>query len=121
MRLIRFPLEDLERVPFEAGAPAADRLIAGAPVFRTWTFDARDDDTLYSGVWESTPGKWRVVYDEWEFCSLLSGRSIVTRDGHPPEVLGSGDSFILEPGFQGTWEVIDTTRKLFVVRLAPNR
>lgn len=121
MRLIRFPLEDLERVPFEAGAPAADRLIAGTPVFRTWTFDARDDDTLYSGVWESTPGKWRVVYDEWEFCSLLSGRSVVTRDGHPPEVLGSGDSFVLEPGFQGTWEVIDTTRKLFVVRLAPNR
>jgi len=121
MRLLRFPLKDLEVVPFETGGPPAERLIAGAPVFRTWTFDARDDDTLFSGVWESTPGKWRVDYDEWEFCSLLSGRSVVTRDGQPPEMLAPGDSFILEPGFQGTWEVVEPTRKLFVIRLAPTR
>jgi uncharacterized cupin superfamily protein len=117
MGLLRFPLTELETASFETGSPDASRVLSGHPVFRTWTVDARDDDTLFSGVWESTPGKWRIVYDEWEFCSILSGRSIVTRDGEAPEVFGPGDSFIIEPGFTGTWEVVSTTRKLFVVRL----
>ena len=117
MGLLRFPLTELETASFETGSPDASRVLSGHPVFRIWTLDARDDDTLFSGVWESTPGKWRIVYDEWEFCSILSGRSIVTRDGETPEVFGPGDSFIIEPGFTGTWEVVSTTRKLFVVRL----
>jgi uncharacterized cupin superfamily protein len=117
MNMLRFPLGDLDRLPSESGAPVPDRVISGSPRFRTWTFDARDGDTLFSGVWESTPGKWRISYDEWEFCSILSGRSIVTRDGGSGEMLVAGDVFILEPGFAGTWETVETTRKVFVVRL----
>jgi uncharacterized cupin superfamily protein len=117
MNFLRFPLSDLESVPSEAGAPAPDRIVSGNPVFRTWTLDARDNDTLFSGVWESTPGKWRITYDEWEFCSILSGRSIITHeDGREMSVAG-GDSFIIEPGFRGWWETVETTRKIFVIRL----
>jgi uncharacterized cupin superfamily protein len=105
MNVLRFPLGDLEKLECEAGAPAPER------------FDARDGDTLFSGVWESTPGKWRIAYDEWEFCSILSGRSVVTRDGGRQEILVAGDTFIIEPGFTGTWETVETTRKVFVVRL----
>jgi hypothetical protein len=117
MSILRFPLDKLETMAFEIGAPLPERIISGAPVFRTWVFDTRDADTLFSGVWESTPGKWRIAYDEWEFCSILSGRSCVTRDGGRPEILVAGDTFIIEPGFSGTWETLETTRKLFVVRL----
>jgi uncharacterized cupin superfamily protein len=117
MNFLRFPIPDLDSIPSENGAPAPERLVSGNPVFRTWTLDARDNDTLFSGVWESTPGKWRISYDEWEFCSILSGRSIITHeDGREMRVAG-GDAFIIEPGFRGWWETIETTRKIFVVRL----
>ena len=117
MDLVRFPLVDLERMPFEAGAPNADRLIAGAPAFRTWTFEKSADGKLFAGVWESTPGKWHIVYEEWEYCSILSGVSVITRDGEAPLRVDAGDVFVIRPGFTGTWEVVETTRKLFVVRV----
>ena len=64
----------------EAGGPAPGRLISGDPKFRTWNVEEQPGG-LYAGVWESTPGKWRVSYDEWEYCRILSGVSIVTEDG----------------------------------------
>ena len=114
---VSFPLSDLETRPFETGAPATGRQISGAPQFRTWTFEETGDGKLFAGVWESTPGKWRIVYDEWEYCSILSGVSVITREGGAPHRVAAGDAFVLQPGFEGTWEVVETTRKLFVVRL----
>ncbi|MFV0515124.1 MAG: cupin domain-containing protein [Jhaorihella sp.] len=95
--------------------PAADRVIAGDPVFTTWNLEDRDG--ICCGVWESTPGKIRIVYEEWEYCRILAGRSIITEDGGTPREVGPGDSFMLRPGFSGTWEVIETTRKDYVIRL----
>jgi uncharacterized protein len=115
--LLKFPLDRLDGAPFEDGAPLESRLLAGHPKFRTWTFEEAPDSKLFAGVWESTPGKWRIVYDEWEYCSIISGVSIVTRDGEAPTHFGAGDAFVIQPGFEGTWEVVETTRKLFVVRL----
>ena len=117
MGLFQFPLERLEQEPFEAGAPSVDRLIHGSPRFRTWNFDTHDGESLFSGVWESTPGKWRIRYDEWEFCSILAGVSEIEGDDGTRLRVGAGDSFVLRPGFNGTWEVIETTRKLYVVKI----
>jgi uncharacterized cupin superfamily protein len=117
VKIVRFPLDRLEQEAFEAGAPAAERLIAGGPQFRTWTFEEASDGKTFAGVWESTPGKWRIVYDEWEYCSILNGISVVTPDGGAPQHLRAGDAFVIQPGFAGTWEVVETTRKLFVVKL----
>ena len=99
----------------ETDRPAADRLISGNPVFTTWNLEERAG--LYCGIWQSTPGKWRIVYDEWEYCRILEGRSIITEDGGPAHEVRAGDSFILRPGFSGTWEVIETTVKDYVIRL----
>jgi uncharacterized protein len=117
MNFVRFPLDELEGAPFERGAPKPERVIAGAPAFRTWTFEESADGKLFAGVWESTPGTWRISYDEWEYCSILSGVSVVTRDGEAPRRVRTGDAFVIQPGFVGTWEVVETTRKLFVVRM----
>jgi uncharacterized protein len=117
MMITAFPLARLDEVPFETGAPLAERLLKGAPAFRTWTFEETPDGKVFAGVWESTPGKWRIVYDEWEYCSLLSGVSILTREGGAPQRVTAGDAFVIQPGFEGTWEVVETTRKLFVIRL----
>ena len=107
---------DLTSVEPEEGAPAPDRLLSGDPRFRTWNVEEADGG-LYAGVWESTPGKWRIVYEEWEYFRILSGYSIVTNDNGEVIHLRAGDSLILRPGFSGTWEVVETTRKDYVIRL----
>lgn len=114
--LLQFPLDRLNVLPLESGAPMLSRLISGSSAFRTWTFETRDDGTLFAGAWESSPGKWRIEYDEWVFCTLLSGVSVVCPDDGQACRLIAGDSFVIRPGFKGTWEALETTRKLFVVK-----
>ncbi|SDC64014.1 cupin domain-containing protein [Ruegeria marina] len=99
----------------ETERPAPEKVISGDPVFTTWNLE--ESDGLYCGIWSATPGKWRVSYDEWEYCRILSGYSVLTdADGHTRD-LRAGDSFIIRPGFSGTWEVIETTTKDYVIRL----
>ncbi|TPP10687.1 cupin domain-containing protein [Rhizobium glycinendophyticum] len=100
----------------EEGAPAPDRLISGDPRFTTWNIEEAEGG-VYAGIWQSTPGKWRILYDEWEYFHILEGHSVVTEEGGAPIHLRAGDRLILRPGFKGTWEVLETTRKDYVIRL----
>ena len=106
---------DIDGIEPETGAPAADRLISGNPVFSTWNLEEAEGG-LYAGLWQSTPGKWRISYDEWEYFHILSGLSVVTEEGGKPITLRAGDRLVLRPGFKGTWEVIETTLKDYVIR-----
>ncbi len=108
---------DIAGIEPEEGAPAPDRLISGAPQFRTWNVEEREGG-LYAGIWESTPGKWNIRYDEWEFCHILSGVSVIAEDGGVTRTVREGDSFVLRPGFKGSWEVLETTRKQYVILAA---
>jgi uncharacterized cupin superfamily protein len=105
-----------EGIEPEQGVPAPDRLISGSPRFRTWNAEEADGG-LYAGVWEATPGKWRIEYTEWEFCHILSGVSVIAEEGGEARTVRAGDSFVLRPGFKGTWEVLETTRKEYVIRV----
>lgn len=107
---------DISGIAPEEGRPAADRLIAGDPIFTSWNIEEAEGG-LYSGIWQSTPGKWRIQYDEWEYFHILEGHSIVTADDGEIFDLKAGDRLILRPGFKGTWEVVETTRKDYVIRL----
>jgi uncharacterized protein len=98
----------------ETARPAPDRLVAGDPVFTTWNVEEREG--LYCGLWRCTPGKWRVSYDEWEYCRIISGLSVLTEDGGAARIVRAGDSFVIRPGFKGTWEVMETTVKDYVIR-----
>ena len=113
--MTRFLTMSTEGIDPEEGAPDPGRVLSGDPRFRTWNLEERDG--LYAGVWEATPGKWRIAYDEWEYCRILEGRSIITSSDGVAVEAGAGDSFVLRPGFEGTWEVIETTRKEYVIRL----
>jgi uncharacterized cupin superfamily protein len=112
----KFLTIDTDAAEPEMGAPAAERVISGNPQFRTWNAEEAEGG-LYAGVWEATPGKWRIEYDEWEFCHILSGVSVVTEDGGAEHILRAGDAFVLRPGFKGSWQVLETTRKEYVIRL----
>lgn len=99
--------------PGQESRPPADRVIAGDPVHTTWSVEERDG--VYAGVWQSTPGSWRVLYDEWEYCRILSGRSVIVGDDGSEMVLGPGDSTVIRPGFSGVWTVEQTTQKDYVI------
>jgi len=115
--LVRFDPHALDPGAAEAGAPSPDKVVEGAPATLTWTLNESADGKTFAGVWEATPGAWRIRYDEWEYCAILSGESEIARDGHPPRRLKAGDHLVIEPGFEGVWRVLATTRKTFVVRL----
>ena len=101
----------------EADAPARDRIEAGEPRTTTWVASETPDGKVMAGLWEATPGRWRVEYDEWESCTVLSGVSILRGDDGTDVTVRAGDSFVIEPGFKGSWEVVETTRKVFTVKL----
>lgn len=98
----------------ETSRPDPERIVSGDPVHTTWNVEDRDG--LFCGLWQSTPGAWRVSYSEWEYIHLLEGVSILHEDGGPSTTLRKGDSLILRPGFSGVWEVLETTVKDYVIR-----
>lgn len=96
--------------------PAAERLIAGDPSFKTWAADASCGDQVNTGVWEASPGTYRAIRGEtFEFCHLLQGVIELTEEGQDPRIFRAGDSFLMKPGFVGTWKTIETARKIYVV------
>lgn len=111
---------DISSIEPDDGGPDPDLVVKGHPRIRTWVVEERSADRLYAGVCEATPGAWRIVCEEWKFYSILAGVSVIHESGvETPRILRAGDSFILRPGFSGIWEVVETTRKLFVVSLPP--
>jgi uncharacterized cupin superfamily protein len=99
------------------GGPAEDRLVEGNPVQRSWDYEATSDDNVIAGVWESEAGAWTSIKGEtWELCHILSGVSVIEEEGKPPLRLTAGDTFVMRPGFVGVWRVIETTRKVYVIK-----
>lgn len=109
-----FDLDNLG-TPEESKA-APERLIAGDPSFKTWALDESRNGSVDSGVWEATPGVTRSAKgDSFEFCHILQGVVELTEDGKPPVTYRAGDSFVMKPGFTGTWRTIETVRKIYVI------
>lgn len=98
----------------ELTRPDPAKVVVGDPVHTTWSLE--ETDGLYAGLWQSTPGKWRVSYAEWEYFRILSGHSILTAADGTVTHMHAGDSLILRPGFAGEWEVVETTLKDYVIR-----
>lgn len=90
-----------------------ERLVEGNPSYKTWEQDNVGNGRIRSGIWEATPGATRSIKGEtWEYCTILSGVIELIEDDKEPRRLVAGDTFILRPGFTGTWRTIETVRKL---------
>ena len=98
----------------EISRPDPARVTRGDPVPATWNLE--DAGGLHAGLWQSTPGAWRVSYAEWEYFHIREGHSVLTGDDGTVHTLRAGDALILRPGFQGVWETIETTLKEYVIR-----
>jgi uncharacterized protein len=99
----------------ESYLPAVDRIIAGNPVQRAWVLYESPDERYCCGVWECAPGKWRVVFDEHEFCELQAGELVITAEDGTVTHVRAGDAFVTPAAFTGTWEVLAPARKLFTI------
>lgn len=99
----------------ETSRPDPDRVISGDPVHTTWNIE--DAEGLYCGLWQSTPGAWRVSYSEWEYCRILEGDVRLTGDDGSTVEAGPGGNLVIEPGFEGVWENLTPVRKLYVIDL----
>jgi uncharacterized protein len=101
----------------EVSGPAGDRIIFGAPRFNATNSYESADGKRFCGQWQSTTGAWRVIYDEWEYCHILTGRAVIRSDAGEAWEVSAGDSFVLEPGFKGSWTVTEPLTKLYTIIL----
>lgn len=95
--------------------PAADRLLDGQPEQIARNFFSDTTGQFFAGIWESTPGRWRVRYSENEFCHVTRGRVTIEDATGAKREFGSGDSFVIPAGFVGIWHVHEAMSKLYVI------
>jgi uncharacterized protein len=101
--------------PGERDHPAASRIVGGAPSFITRNAYTSPDEAKFVGLWECDEGSWRVSYTEWECCWILEGRMRLTDSNGVVLEARAGDNLVIEPGFEGIWEVLEPLRKLYVI------
>ena len=97
-------------------ADLPDRVVDGDPRHVTQMRFESPDGKVIAGTWTSTPGKWHAFADRDEFCVILSGHCRLIDDKGHAKTFRSGDSFLIPNGFRGYWEVLETTKKHFVIR-----
>lgn len=90
-------------------------VIGGVPRTRYRVHATGEGGRLSAGCWEAEVGSWRVTYDEWEFCHILAGHAVLSEDGGASVTVGPGDSFVIAPGFTGSWDVRAPLNKHFVI------
>jgi len=94
---------------------APEKRVDGDPEQRLWAQYTDPTGKFFAGVWESDPGIWRIRYTEEEYCRILDGRSVITTADGTATVVGPGDEFVIPRGFVGTWQVLERTRKTYVI------
>jgi uncharacterized protein len=99
-----------------AEKPDPAKLLSGKYLTKTWNHWEGEDGRLFSGIWESSPGKVKASFDEWEFCHIISGEVVLRQDGSKKSWrFRKGDAFIIPPGFKGTWETVKKLKKHYVI------
>jgi uncharacterized cupin superfamily protein len=103
----QFPAEEYHLAP--------EKLLEGNPLQQVWLDYTDASGKFFAGTWRSEPGRWHIRYTEEEYCELLAGVSRVVSDSGTVTTLQAGDRFVIPRGFVGTWEVVETTTKRFVI------
>ncbi len=97
-------------------ADLPDRVVEGDPEHVTEIQFESPDKTLLAGTWTSTPGKWHAFTERDEFCYIVYGHCRLISESGEASDYRTGDAFLIPNGFRGYWEVIEETRKHFVIR-----
>jgi hypothetical protein len=93
----------------------AERLLEGNPKQTVWMHYTDGSGKFMAGIWHSERGRWRILYTEEEYCQVLEGVSVITDQAGRAVTVRAGAEFVIPSGFVGTWEVVEPTRKRFVI------
>ena len=99
----------------KTSAPAPDKVIAGDPQQQIWNAFSDPEGRFHVGRWASSEGTWRVNYTERELCHLLTGMVRLTDDSGRQWNYKAGDTFMIDKGFSGSWEVIKACSKIYAI------
>ena len=104
----------------EVSHPQPDRLISGNPRRDTWSAvetGLAGASRFYSGVWRSEVGHWRIAMgpSEQEVFTVLEGRCRVHGNDGQVQEAGPGQAIHIPPGFAGSFEVLETLTKVYVI------
>lgn len=67
------------------------------------------------GIWEATPYAERMDdYPFNELAHIISGKVCITPDGGAALVFCTGDTYAMQKGFNGRFEVLETCRKYYL-------
>ena len=112
---------DKPSTPPDIDHPREERREIGAPERRTWVLYESAPAGLVAGIWECEVGRWRIQMDptEHEYMVVLAGRCrLHATDGTYTEA-GAGEALVIPAGFAGSFEVLETLRKHFVIVVGP--
>ena len=108
---------DLPASAPEIDYPREERREAGNPQRRTWVLYESAPAGMTAGIWECEVGRWRIQMDpdEHEYMVVLQGRArLHAPDGTATEA-GPGEALVIPAGFAGSFEVVESLRKHFVI------
>jgi uncharacterized cupin superfamily protein len=113
LKVITFPQAPLKDAAWEE--VEKDKLISGQPK-RAWkALYSSASEEFHTGIYECTPGSWKVSYYEDEFCTLIEGRLKMTSEQGETQEFQAPVSFLIPAGYKGTWEAVTKLRKYFVI------
>ncbi|MBL4609502.1 MAG: cupin domain-containing protein [Pseudomonas sp.] len=95
--------------------PAPEKVRDGDPAQSVRNHYSSPCGQFSTGTWECVPGHWDVSYSEHEYCEILEGVSILHDQEGGSRTLRAGDRFVIPAGFAGSWEVLERTRKVYVI------
>ncbi|MBB2927804.1 hypothetical protein FHX59_002224 [Paraburkholderia silvatlantica] len=72
-------------------------------------------ESIDTGLFECTSGTYRRSVKEAEVMHILSGSGRFTPDGEPTVHFRGGDTLFFAANTEGTWEVDETMRKVYVI------
>lgn len=101
--------------PVEAFVPAAEKVLAGQPAQTVANHYSDASNQFHSGEWTGEPGTWKVNYSEHEFCYVTRGRIRMIDEGGEATEVKAGDAFVIPAGFKGTWQVLESAHKFYVI------
>jgi uncharacterized protein len=101
--------------PAQTSAPAPEKVVAGDPRQQLWNAFSDPSGRFHVGRWASSEGTWNVNYTERELCHLLAGVIRLVDDSGGRWTFRAGDTFMIDKGFTGSWEVVEACSKIYAI------
>lgn len=73
------------------------------------------DNIPETGIWDCTPGKWRLSVPRDEFCHFVSGRARYCSDQGEVIEVSAGSCVLFPAGWTGEAEIFETIRNIYML------